>query len=647
MGAITVEDLLTHMDQLPHKEQYVADFPQEILEQSLPARFELQVARYPERLAVQTPSSTFTYAMLNQMANRIAWAILSQRGKGAEPVALLLDSDAPMIAAMLGVLKAGKIYVPLDPSYPRVRIAQMWQDSQATLVVTETRHLALAQELARTHGQCLNIDALDAHLALTNPGLTLSPTTLAWILYTSGSTGRPKGVVQTHRNVLHFIRNYTQGFHICATDRLTLLFSCSVNGGAHEIFSALLNGASLHQWNVKEAGVAGLGAWLAQHAITIYSSVPTVWRSWLSTLTGHEQFPHLRMIKLIGEPVYRHDVEQYQKRFAPPCILVNRLGSTETGSIRWYCINKTTELNGPLVPVGYPVADNTIVLLDATGQVVAGDAIGEIAVRSRYLSPGYWQRLDLTQAVFLPDPDDSEARLYRTGDLGRMLPDGCLVHLGRKDFQVKIRGHRIEVSEIEATLLDLPTVREVAVIARPDHTGEQRLIAYLVPHAYPAPTVTVLRHTLAETLPDYMIPSAFVVLDSFPQAPNGKIDYRALPAPKRLRPDLPHPCVAPRTLIEAQLSRLWSEVLDLESIGVHDHFLDLGGHPLMATQIMARVHDVWHVAIPPRALLEASTVADMALVIIQHLGQTMEGIPLSSLLAEVEALSDDTVQDGL
>ena len=251
----------------------------------------------------------------------------------------------------------------------------------------------------------------------------------------------------------------------------------------------------------------------------------------------------------------------------------------------------------------------------------APDDIGEIAIRSRYLSPGYWRRPDLTAAAFRPDPAGGPERIYRTGDLGRRLPDGCLVHLGRKDFQVKIRGFRVEVAEVEGALLSLPTVQEAVVVAREDRPGDRRLVAYLVPTARPAPTVTALRQALAAVVPDYMVPAAYVLLDALPKTPGGKVDRRALPPPGRTRPALDQPLVAPRTPVEATVGAIWQEVLGLDELGIHDNFFDLGGHSLAASQVIARVTETLHVDLPLRVLFAAPTVTGLAVAVVQGLMQ--------------------------
>jgi acyl-coenzyme A synthetase/AMP-(fatty) acid ligase/acyl carrier protein len=514
------------------------------------------------------------------------------------------------------------------------------RDSEATLIITDHKNLTSAREMALGGCAVIDVDNLDARHSTENPRLSLSPDTRAWILYTSGSTGQPKGVVQTHRNVLHFIRIYTNSLQICADDRLSLVYSFCTNAAAHEIYTALLNGASLFPLNIKEEGVARLPDWLVQQEITIFSAVPTVFRHFCKSLTGNAVFPQVRVIKLVGDLVYKQDVDFYKKYFSEDCTLVNRLGSTETGTIRWYFIDKETRITGNSVPVGYPVEDNEVLLIGETTEIDGAGRVGEIAVKSRYLSPGYWRRPDLTQAAFLPDPQGGDERIYRTGDLGRMLSDGCLVHLGRTDFQVKIKGHRIEAGEVEMALAVLSTFKEAAVVAAKSRSGDQRLVAYVVPEGETAPTVTALRRALAMRLPDHMIPSVFVALDSLPKAPNGKVSVGALPAPGRARPELDNPMVPPRTPVEDVVCAIWAAVLDLDEVGIHDDFLALGGHSLAASQVIARVAEAFHVDLPLSTLFDTPTVEGVAAAITVSLARSPEREARERLLTELEELSD-------
>jgi len=621
------------------------EFSREETDQSIPERFEKIAQKYPDRLAVKTKNHALTYDDLNNAANRMAHTILGQRGRKNEPVALLMEHDAPVIAAILGTLKAGKFYVPLDPSLPHLRVKYILENLQASYIVTNNKNLPLAKSLAGTVLDLVNIDELDS-LPDGNPSIGIQPESPSWVIYTSGSTGKPKGVIQNHLNVLHFMMNYTNALHICVDDRLTLLYSFSVNGGSHDIFTALLNGAALFPLDLKEEGFTHLGDWLIEERITIYHSVPTVFRQFVEGLTGQSEFPDIRIIRLGGEPVYKRELDFFKKFFSKDCILVNRLGSSETGSLRMYFVNKETQISGNLVPVGYAVMDNEILLVDDAGKQITGDE-GEIAVKTRYVSPGYWGRPDLTDAAFLPDPAGGEKRIYRTGDLGRMLPDRCLLHLGRKDFFVKIRGYRIDIDEIEAALRECPNIKEAVVVARNNNSGDERLVAYLVPTVQPGPKVGELRRFLKEKLPDYMIPHDFVTLEAIPLTDTRKVDRKALPDPGTSRRELTTPYVAPRTPIEKALAKIWAEVLSTDEVGIYDNFFDLGGHSLSATRIISRVIATFKLQLPVRALFDSPTVAAMSVVISSKEGQKADEEDLKRLLSEVESLSEETGEELL
>lgn len=412
---------------------------------------------------------------------------------------------------------------------------------------------------------------------------------------------------------------WTNDLHICPEDRLTLLTFATAQA-IRNIFAALLNGAALFPLDVREQGVTHLAKWLIHEEITIYMSGSPLFRHFAESLTRVEKFPKLRLIRLGSESVSIRHVELYQRYFSPDCIFANALSNTESGTIRKYFICKEAWITGSVVPVGYEVDDKEILLLDGDRKVGFNE-VGEIVVKSRYLSPGYWQRPDLTKAAFVPSPDGGDERIYRTGDLGWLLPDDCLVRLGRKDSQVKIRGYRVETVEVERALLELDIFREAAVIAQEDQSGGRRLVAYVVPKRNPAPTVNALRRDLAKRLPDYMIPSIFMVLDTLPLAPNGKIDRRALPAPPSVRPELDTPFATPRTPVEELLAGIWANVLELDQIGIHDNFFGLGGDSLLASQVVSRVSDAFQVQLTVRSLFESPTVADMAAVIAENQGK--------------------------
>ena len=595
------------------------------IEQSIPNRFEHQVTEHPGRTAVKTRHHALTYAQLNESANRMARMMVERRGEVSEPVALLQEQGAPLVASILGALKANKFYVPLDPAYPHIRIRHMLEDSQAALIATDSSNLSLAKELAGASCQVLSVEELSSQVPTENLRLAIRPDALAYIFYTSGSTGQPKGVVDTHRNVLHNIQRYTNNLSISADDRLTLLQSCSFSGSVSSLFCTLLNGACSFPFDLRLKTPDELAAYLLREEITIYHSIPAIFRSFLRE---DRMFPNVRVVRLEGDQAARIDVELFRKHFGPGCMLVNGLGATETGIIRQYFMSQETPLPKDRVPIGYPIEEMEILLLDEEERQVPAGSAGEIAVRSDYLSPGYWRKPELTQAAFLPDPQGGNKRIYRTGDLGRMCADGCLEHLGRKDFRVKVRGHTVEVAEVEMALLAHPAIQEAVVVAREDRRGEQRLVAYLVAAGKPAPTVSALRRRVAESLPQYMIPSTFVFLDALPVTSNKKVDRKALPAPEESHPGLESTFVSARDELERLLTKLWEEVLDVRPIGVQDNFFDLGGDSLLAAQLFALIEKNFGGRLPLATLVEASTVERLA-----NLLRSPAGVPQASLVA--------------
>jgi amino acid adenylation domain-containing protein len=622
-------------------------FEKEKSEQSIVARFEQEAHSYPHHLAVKTKSHQFTYNLLNQESNRLARTILAKQGRSEEPILLLLEQGPAPPVASLGVLKAGKFYVPLDPSYPLQRLIAMVEDSQAALIVTNDRNLHLATMLVQQGSQLINLDELAPHFSTENLCLSISPESLACIIYTSGSTGRPKGVVHTHRTIMHMMMTYTNALHICAMDRLSLLYSPSVIGAVRTSFLALLNGAALLPFDLKETGLTHVAPWLIREEITCYRSVPTLFRYFVKTLTGEEVFPKLRLIWLGGEPIYKSDVDLYKAHFSQDCILVCGLGSTETFTFRWSLIDKQTQIVTGTVPVCDAVGDTEVLILDEKGHEVGDNCVGEIVVKRPVLAVGYWRQPERTKEVFRLDPTGGNARLYNTGDMGRMSPDGCLEHVGRKDFQVKIRGHRIEITEIEVVLRAHPTVTEAVVNVREHRAGEPQLIAYLVPSQHSAPTISALRHFIQERLPDYMIPSVFVMLDALPLTVNGKVDRRALLELDPVGSELEGTFIAPHNPVEKKLAEIWAQVLGLDTVNVHDNFFELGGHSLLATQVLSRLRDAFQVELPLRALFEAPTIAGLARAVVQCQGAREEADELAHLLAEVEDLSEDEAQQRL
>jgi amino acid adenylation domain-containing protein len=613
-------------------------FGKEAIEQSITERFEEQVFLHPDRLAVKTQTESLTYAALNERANGVAAELLAARPAPHEPVVLLLEAGAWQIATIMGVLMAGKLYVPLDPGYPFARLAYMLEDSQAPLLITDRAQSGLAADLATREQQVICLDEMVAADFSRRPDEPVSPEAPAYVFYTSGSTGPPKGVVDCHRNVLHNIMRYTNALHIHAGDRLTLLQSCSFSGSVSSLFCALLNGACLYQYDVQRHGTGPLAGWVNGEEITVYHSVPALFRQ---LFQGEEQFPHLRVVRLEGDQASVRDVELFRERLGPLCVLANGLGATETGLVRQYRIRRDTVLPGATVPIGYPLPDMEVLLVGAEGKEVEAGQVGEIVVRSRYLALGYWRRPDLTEAAFSPATEHGAERSYRTGDLGRMHPDGCMEYLGRKDLQPKIRGQRIEIESIEAALLGLESVREAVAQVREDPPEEPRLVAYIVPSGQPAPTVSALRRRLQSALPEAMLPSRFILLNALPLNENGKLDRLALPPPDACRPVLDTPFVAPCTPVEAWLVEIWSEVLGMQGVGVHDSFFELGGHSLLVTQVLARVRAAFQVEVSITGFFAEPTVAGLQQAVVGGLLTTVLPPDYMGALTVLEGLIDD------
>jgi len=502
--------------------------------------------------------------------------------------------------------------------------------------------LSLATELAQGNCHLLNIDELDSSTSTENLGLPLSPDSLAFITYTSGSTGEPKGIINTHRKALHRI-THDKHFGLGPDDRFTQPGSVE----RRSPFSALLSGAGSFPWYINEEGLEHLADWLIQEEITVYRSSPRIFRQFVRTLTGKEEFAKLRVIVLAGEPVHKTDFALYKEHFSSDCVLVNTYGVHEVGPIRMYVIGKEAQITGERVPVGYEIPGREVLLLDDNGHELGFNQVGEIAVRALDFSPSFWRRPDLIATKFLPDPNGGERKIYLTGDLGRMLPDGCLEQLGRKDFQVKIRGLRVETAEVEGALRTMGAIREAVVTAQEEKPGEKRLVAYIVAAGNAALSVSEVRRFVEQKLPPLMVPSRFVVLDALPLTPTGKVNRRALPNPGTSRPELDIPFVAPRTPVETELAQIWAKVLSVEQVGIHDRFFDLGGHSLNATQVVSQVIKQFQIEVPLQSLFESPTIAEMAALIAEHQTRKIAQPELERILAELESISEEKARQSL
>ncbi|MGE5342197.1 MAG: amino acid adenylation domain-containing protein [Candidatus Omnitrophota bacterium] len=575
-------------------------------------QFKEQVERTPEGMAIKAGNTVLTYRELDRYTDRIAHAICQTTS--GQIAGLLLEHGLPMIVAILGALKAGKIYVPLSVDYPQERLSYMLTHSGASLIISNTANRRLAMELGRENNiPVLDIDGMidEPEASVTLPERTVSPDQIAYILYTSGSTGRPKGVMQNHGNVLYYIRNWVRVFSITENDRLTLFSSFSHDGSVQDMFGALLAGATILPFDVKkQESVLEMVAFLSREQITLWHSVPTLFRVFCQTLDGKERFPHIRFVALGGEQVRKYEVELFEKCF-PQATLAAVYGQTESSVDSIALIRAGAGQTFKRSIIGTPFDNTQIFVINEDGDPVQPLETGEILVACPHITPGYWKNPEAGEKAFADD--DEFGRLYWTGDLGRLLVDGNIEFMGRRDFQVKIRGFRVELSEIESHLLSYSGITDAVVTMREDSMGDAYLCAYIVNEGQV--DIATVTDYLSLRVPDYMVPSTFVELDRMPRTPNGKTDRKALPdPPTKSGTGRESAYTAPQGSLELKLAQIWGQVLGMDpsSIGAKDNFFRLGGHSLKATILVSKIHRELNIKVPLVEVFRTPTINDLA-----------------------------------
>ncbi|MHC5737512.1 amino acid adenylation domain-containing protein [Nostoc sp.] len=581
------------------------DYPKHLCIHQL---FEAQVEKTPDSIAVVFKKEQLTYQELNHRANKIAHH-LRLLGVGTEIlVGICVERSLEMIVGMLGILKAGGAYVPLDPTYPKERLSFMLSDSQVQVVLTQEKFV---ENLTASGAKLICLDDKESFQRESNENLSsgVAPENLAYVIYTSGSTGTPKGVLIQHQGVCNLIQAKVKLFDVQQNSRVLQFASFSFDASVSEIFMALCSGASLYlgTQDCLRPG-ADLMRLLQEQSITHVTLPPTA----LAALPK-EELPNLQTLIVAGEACNPKLIAEWSKgrRF------FNAYGPTESTVCATVgeCTSGDTQLT-----IGRAIANTKIYILDQNQQPVPIGTPGELFIGGDGLARGYLNRPELTKEKFIPHPFEKaeRSRLYKTGDLARFLPDGNIEFLGRIDHQVKIRGFRIELGEIEALLSQYPDVQQVVVIAREDIPGDKRLVAYIVLNQKLDVSVTTLKRFLQEKLPNYMVPAVFVILDSLPLTPNGKVDRQNLPASDRTRPDLEETFIAPRNSTEETLASIWVELLGLEQIGIDDNFFNLGGHSLIAAQILSRIREGFQVELFFHHIFANPTIAGLAGLIEQH-----------------------------
>ncbi|MBW4575235.1 MAG: amino acid adenylation domain-containing protein [Aphanothece sp. CMT-3BRIN-NPC111] len=618
-----------------------ADYPQDKCFHQL---FEEQVARTPDNIAVAFENQQLTYTQLNERANQLA-QYLQNRGIGTEVlVGICVERSLEMLVGILGILKAGGAYVPLDPTYPQERLAFMLEDAQAPVLLTQQRLLeTLPQHNAKV--VCLDTDWEFIQTLAKPAPTTQNSSNLAYVIYTSGSTGKPKGTLITHQGLVNYLSWCTKAYAVEQGEGAIVHSSIAFDATITGLFAPLLVGRKVQLLSEK-LGMEALSSALQNSSNYSLVKITPAHLELLSQQLPPEKASGRTKAFIIGGENLVAETIAFWDKYTPETLLVNEYGPTET--VVGCCIYQVPngQHQSGSIPIGRPIANTQLYILDRDLQPVPIGVSGELYIGGAGVARGYLNRPELTAEKFIFNPFSNfpGARLYKTGDLARYLPTGDMEYLGRIDNQVKIRGFRIELGEIEEVLSQHPTVQKTVVVAQEDELSNKRLVAYVIPNLEQTTSISELQSFLKERLPEFMVPSAFVLLKELPLTSNGKVDRKALPTPEQVRPDLAATFVAPRNQTEEAIAQIWVEVLKLEQVGIHDNFFELGGHSLLLTQVTSRLQKAFQVEVSLRQIFETPTIAELAAIVAEKMVEQTDSEMLAQMLAELEELSEDEVQ---
>lgn len=599
-----------------------ADYPIDVCIHQL---FEAQVERTPDAVALVYEDTQLTYRELNRRANQLAHHLQQLGVKPETLVGLYLERSLEMIVGLLGILKAGGAYVPLDPAYPPERLAFMLADAGVSVLLTR-RHLPV-----RESKDGVKVVYLDEHWETirreseANLVSGVMARHAAYIIYTSGSTGTPKGVVVEHRSLVNYAEAASAAYTLGPADRVLQFAPLSFDASAEEIYPCLTRGATLVLRTSSMIDSIPLFLKKCQDWKLTVLGLPTAYWHELSRKIAADTLSlpsSLRLVIIGGERALPELVSEWQEHVSPEVQLINTYGPTEATIVATlFRVPGSAKAGAPLreLPIGRPIPNTQVYLLDRYLNSVPIGVPGELHIGGAGLARGYLNRPEMTARKFIPNPFSAEpgARLYKTGDLARYLPTGDIEFLGRLDQQVKVRGFRVELGEVEAALRKHPHVQEALVLVREDVTGGKSLVAYVVPKDEFVLTSSNLRLFMQEQLPDYMVPAAFVLLETLPLTPSGKVDRHALPAPEHTRPELAEGYIAPSLLVHQQLTKIWEDLLEVRPIGIRDNFFELGGHSLLAVRLIDRIEQVWGKKVAASTLLAGPTIEQLSDMLIQ------------------------------
>ena len=574
------------------------------------AAFERVAATFPSRIALGSDVWEPTYQGLNETANRLAHRLIACGVISGDRVAILMSHDAPLVGAVLGILKAGSIVVALDPGDPVSRVKMLVEDAEPSVIVTDVQNRNLAAEFEHPGCSILHFESETATGSVQNPSIEIPPEQTAFLTYTSGTTGRPKGVMKTHRQLRRAAAVHSEAMQYTEHDRIPLFATISTGQGVTALWF-LLNGSMLCPFPLRTKGVTGLADWIIARGLTVYVSSASIFRSLVKTIDDRLVFTNVRAVMLSSEAVTADDFRAFRQHFPRTSIFVHPLSSAETSTIAWSRWTQHDNIPEGALPVGHFSRDTDVSLLGDDGQPVARGEVGEIVVKSRYLANGYWRDPKLTAARFSADLDGNGTRLVRTGDRGRINAEGLLEFCGRKDDRIKIRGNRIELRDIERALEGLPGIDRVAVVAVARDNHEPALLAFVVKESDASWTEPRLRQAVRANLPLHMVPSRFVFLHTLPYNSGNKIDREALrqyslPVRDSNKGD------ELRTETEMLLADIWAEILELPDIGRDDDFFNLGGDSLSGAVVAAQVYAALGVELSLGTIADHPTVSTLA-----------------------------------
>jgi len=612
-------------------------------EQTIAELFDIQVNRYPLKPAVSSGGRSLNYSELAGKSRSVASAL--ERVKVAEnsQVAILAKDQCNFVAAMLGVIRAGGCYLPIDPAFAEERNVKILNDSNATVILAERSQLDIAKRMQSGWQRIVILeeaeDFPDDAVDFGKPG------NFACLIYTSGSTGQPKGVIQSQRNLLQVVRRYSDSLCLGAGDRVALLSSCSVTASVGTILGTILNGATLCGCAALDMGLNRIADWIDSQGITIYRSVPSLFRELMSSIPVERKFASVQIVRIGGDSLYRQDWDLFRKHFATDCVLVNFYGCSEISTVSRFYMDSASQLSEGVLPVGYPLEGVEIAVVSDEGSwhrvaprhVQEGSIpiSGEIVIRSKYVALGYWNK-DLGDISSSWQCSEDQDKIYRTGDFGSLRASHGLVHLGREDSQVKVAGFRIEIAEVEACLRNHVAVRDAAVVAITLGDVERDLVGFVVLGEEPSGIDVDVRSYVSERLPSHMVPSEVLIVDKIPRTRNDKVDRSAL---VKIREDsrIRKIRVPPDTRTEQDLVETWREVIGIGEIGVEDDFFEFGGGSLLALRIAAKVSERIGVEIPVHSIYQFSTIRTMAAYIDQVAVPLQTSAPLLAPPAEFDA----------